>query len=118
MTDDARFADGDQQSSCRKHLYFVTEHEDEDLVGSVSIMDSPMSRPLKNEEGPIHVLDEEREGFRKVGKKVGMGYYDFESQEAYEDNDRCAEVMKQKLAEINEDWLEKAGLDPEEVLPA
>jgi hypothetical protein len=97
-------------------MYLVTEHEDEEQVGGVSVMDSRMSRPLKNEEGLIRVLDDDKEGFRVVGKKVGMGYHDFESEEAYEDNDRCVEVMKQKLAEIDEKWLRKAGLDPEEVL--
>jgi hypothetical protein len=102
----------------RKHFYLVTEHEDEDRVGGVSIMDSRMSRPLKNKEGPITVLDEDKDGFRDVGKKVGMGYYDFESEDAYEDDEQCVEVMKQKLAEIDEQWLRKAGLDPQEVLPS
>jgi hypothetical protein len=101
----------------RKYFYLVTEHEEEDRVGGVSIMDSRMSRPLKNEEGPITVLDDDKEGFRDVGKKVGMGYYDFESEQAYENNENCVEVMKQKLSEIDEKWLRKAGLEPEEVLP-
>jgi hypothetical protein len=76
-----------------------------------------MSRPLKNEEGPITVLNEEKEDFVDIGKKVGMGYHDFESQEAYEDEENCVDVMKQKLGEIDEQWLRKAGLQPEEVLP-
>jgi hypothetical protein len=108
-------SDGD---NIRKHFYLVTEHkENEGRIGRVSIMDNRMSRPLKNEEGPITILDDDKKEFRKVGKQVGMGYHDFESQEAYEDNERCSEVMKQKLAEIDKKWLQKAGLDPNEVLP-
>lgn len=110
-------ADSSAGETVRKYFYLITEHEEADRVGGVSIMDTPMSRPLKNEEGPITILDEEKEGFRRVGKKVGMGYYDFKSEARYEDNDRCVEVMKQKLAEIDEEWLHKAGLDPEEILP-
>jgi hypothetical protein len=98
-------------------MYLITEHEEDDRVGGVSIMDSRMSRPLKNEEGPITILDDDKEGFRQVGKKVGMGYYDFESVEAYEDNDHCAKIMKQKLAEIDKKWLQKAELNPDKILP-
>lgn len=112
----ARMTETDTET-VRKHLYLITDHEDEDRVGGVSFMDSQMSRPLKNEEGPITVLDEDKEGFREVGKKVGMGYHDFESEAAYEDNDRVAAVIKEKLAEIDETWIQKAGHDPDEVLP-
>jgi len=101
----------------RKHFYLITEHENDERVGGVSIMNSRLSRPLKNQEGPITVLDEDKKDFREVGKQVGMGYYDFESEAQYEDNGNCVSVMKQKLAEIDEEWVRKAGLDPEEVLP-
>jgi hypothetical protein len=104
-------------TSVRKHLYLITDHEDEARVGGVSIMDSPLSRPLKNQEGPITVLDEEESDFRQVGTQVGMGYHDFQSEAAYNDNDRCSEVLKRKLSEIDTKWVEKAGLDPDEVLP-
>lgn len=100
--------------SVRKHLYLVTEHEKEDRVGGVSFHDSRMSRPLKNEEAPIHVLDKEKEDFRIVGKQVGMGYHDFESEEAYNDNDHVADVIAEKLAEIDAEYIEKAGHDPAE----
>jgi len=105
-----------QQTSVRKHFYLVTEHDDEKRVGGISIMDTRMSKPVKNEEAPTYVLDDDEEGFVEVGKKVGMGYHDFESKEAYEDSERCGEVVKQKLADIDEQWLEKAGMDPDEVL--
>jgi len=98
----------------RKHMYLITEHEKEESVGGVSVMDTRMSRPLKGEEGPIKVLDEDKKGFKTVGKQVGLGYHDFDTEAAYEDTDRCFEVVKQKLAEIDEKWLRKAGLDPEE----
>lgn len=114
-TDAGESAGTPADGTVRKHFYLVTEHEEKDRVGGVSIMDSRMQRPLKNEEGPITVLDEDKEGFSHIGKQVGMGYYDFESEDEYEDNDRCVEVMKQKLAEIGEKWIEKAGLDPQEV---
>jgi hypothetical protein len=91
----------------RKHLYLITEHKEEDRVGLISAMDSRMSRPLKNEEGPITVLDEEKQGFRDVGKKVGMGYADFEDEEEMEE--RFPEVIKDKLADLDERWLRKAG---------
>ena len=104
----------EQQEAVRKHMYLITEHENEARVGGVSFMDSRMHRPLKNEEGAITVLDDEKEGFRDVGKKVGLGYHDFESQEHYEDNEHCAAVIKMKLGEVDEKWLRKAGIEPEE----
>ncbi len=105
-----------QQTSVRKYLYLVTEHEEEDRVGGISVMDSQMSRPTKNNEAPIRIIDEEKEDFRIVGKKVGMGYHDFESEDAYDDNDRFVEVVEKKLGEIDEEWLDKADV-PEEVRP-
>jgi len=104
-----------QRSSVRKHFYLITEHEDEKRHGGISVIDGRLSRPLKNEEAPIRVLNDEKKNFEIVGKQVGMGYHDFESEEEYEDNDRFVEVTEQKLAEIDTEWLEKAGHDPEEV---
>jgi len=98
----------------RKHFYLVTEHEEDRRVGCVSIMDQRMSKPLKNEEGRITVLNEEKEDFEHVGKKVGLGYADFENEDDYEA--RVDDVIKEKLADVDKDWLEKAGLDAEEVL--
>lgn len=93
----------------RKHLYLVTEHEESERVGCVSIMDSPMSRPTKNNEGPITIIDEDQEDFRKVGKKVGLGYHDFESEDDYEE--RAAEVLQAKIREVDRAWAEKAGVE-------
>jgi len=92
----------------RKHFYLITEHEEQDRVGCVSVFESRMSQPLKNEEGPITVLDDDKEGFRDVGKKVGLGYADFPDEETYEE--QAAEVMQDKIREVDEQWAEKAGV--------
>ena len=94
----------------RKYLYLITEHEDDERVGGVSIMNSPMSRPNKNEEAPIRVLDDEAEGFEIVGKNVGLGYYDFKGEAEYENDDLVAEVMQQKIRSVDREWAEKAGV--------
>jgi hypothetical protein len=112
MSDSSQSSNG----KVRKHFYLITEHEKDDRVGGVSIMNSQLSRPLKNQEGPVTVLDDEIEDFREVGKQVGLGYYDFEHESRYEDNDHLVSVMKKKLAEIDEHWLRKAGLEPDELL--
>lgn len=100
------------QSRVRKHLYLVTEHEDENVVGGVKIFDTRLSRSAKNSETPITVLDEENGSFRTAGKQVSMGYVDFDSEEDYEA--RIGDEMERKLAEIDAKHIEKAGLDPEE----
>lgn len=99
----------------RKHFYLITEHDKEDRVGGVSVMGSRLSRPEKNEEGPVTVLDEEKRGFSEIGKQVHLGYADFEDEDDYED--RVGDVIRKKLAEVDRRWLEKAGLEPEEILP-
>ena len=101
----------DQESSLRKHLYLITEHDEDDRVGGVSITDSRLSRPTKNEEGPITVLDEQKEGFRHIGKKVGLGYHDFEGESAYADNEHVADVIQRKIRSVDRHWAEKAGID-------
>jgi len=91
----------------RKHLYLSTEHEEEDRVGLFEIADSRRSRSLKNEEGPIHVLDRESKSFKTTGKRVGLGYHDFEDEEDYEE--RLSDVLESKMADIDDKWLRKAG---------
>lgn len=100
----------------RKYLYLITEHEHEDRVGCASILDQPLSRPEKNQEGPLTVFDRDAEDYRDVGKQVGLGYADFDSEEDY--NERISAVLKRKLGEVDAEWLEKAGLEPKEVLVA
>jgi hypothetical protein len=98
----------------RKHLYLITEHEEQDRVGGISITDSRLSRASKNDETPIHQIDHEKEDFVVVGKQVALGYVDFDDEDDYED--RISDEIKRKLAEVDRSHLEKAGLEPEEVL--
>jgi hypothetical protein len=95
----------------RKHLYLVTEHDKDDRVGGVKVMDQRMSRPEKNNEGPIQKFDKEAGDFYTAGKMVSLGYVDFEDEQDYEEN--FSEAVKRKLAEIDERWCDKAGLDVE-----
>jgi hypothetical protein len=102
-----------ETTSVRKHLYLITEHENDDRVGLVTVLDTRLSRSAKNEETPIHVLDEEAKDFRTVGKQVSLGYVDFESEQDYEK--AFADELDRKLAEIDDCHLHKAGHDPAEV---
>jgi hypothetical protein len=75
--------------------------------------DTRLSRGKKNEETPITTLDEDKGGFVHIGKQVHAGYYDFESEQEYNDADIVADVIEEKLSEINDEWLDKAGVDLE-----
>lgn len=103
-----------KQTATRKHFYLVTEHEDSDQVGRVSIGDSRLANGSKNEETAIHTFDEDTGDFEILGKRVSMGYIDFESEDDYEEN--IGDAVRRKLGEIDERHLHKAGLDPNEVL--
>jgi hypothetical protein len=96
----------------RKHFYLVLEHEQDDYVGAIQIQDHRSDRAFKGDPGPMMVLDED-EGFRTVGRKVGLGYHDFEDETDYED--RIADVIDAKLREVDDEYLDKAGHDPQEV---
>lgn len=92
----------------RKHLYLITEHENEEWVGNVNIMNSRLTRVVKNEEGPIQTFDKETGEFDTVGRQVGLGYVDFDSEEDFEDN--ISEAIRFKLAGVDYSHLEKAGV--------
>ncbi|RLM32653.1 hypothetical protein [Haloarcula sp. Atlit-120R] len=92
----------------RKHFYLITEHNDESRVGGISITDSRLSRASKNDETPIHQIDHEQEDFVVVGKQVALGYVDFDDEDDYEN--RVSDAIKDKLTEIDTEWLEKAGV--------
>lgn len=98
-----------QETATRKHLYLITEHEEEDRVGGVSFTDTRLSRARKNQETPIHQLDDDERDIVQVGKHVALGYVDFESEADYEEN--AVDAMKRKLNEVDEKWIDKAGLD-------
>ena len=95
----------------RKHFYLITEHEKEDRIGGVSIHDTQSTTPNKNEEAPIRVLDDEKEGSVIIGKKVGLGYHDFESEDEYEDNEVVAKVIQSKIRDVDRGWAVKAGVE-------
>jgi hypothetical protein len=103
-------------TATRKHFSLITEHEDDDRVGLIEISDSRPSRGEKNAETPFHKLDEEAGDFYIAGKRVSMGYVDFESEEEFEDDEKVKAAIERKLAQIDDRHLEKAGHDPEEVL--
>ena len=95
----------------RKHFYLITEHEREERVGGVSIYDSPMRDALKDEEGRITVFDKENGEFNDVGKKVGLGYHDFDDEADYEA--RVGDVLVEKIQEVDRKWAERAGVAEE-----
>jgi hypothetical protein len=97
----------------RKHLYLITEHEDDSKIGKVMLMDRKDLWPDKNSEGDITIFDEDAEEYRDVGRKVCLGYHDFEGQHTI--GDELPEVVDRKLSEIDAEWVEKAGIDTDGV---
>ncbi len=110
--DGDEYADTAQQPAVRKYLYLITENEDEEIVGSVKELETPLATGEKNVETKSQTYEDGQ--FWTVGKHVGMGYVDFDTVEAYEEG--IHDAIIRKLGEIDEKWLKKAGLDPEEVL--
>lgn len=94
----------------RKHLYLITEHPNEDYVGLVRATEQTYVRVEKNKEGVVDKRDLDT-GETWVEKLVGLGYHDFDGQDDYEK--RFSEVAEQKLSEIDEEHLEKAGVELE-----
>lgn len=105
----------------RKHLYLVTEHENPDLVGTIKSTDTRLTRGEKNKETPFHKIDEGNGEFYVAGKHVHLGYVDFEDDDP--DQDTWLPAFRDKLTEIDERHLEKAGVtnvieEEEEEVPA
>lgn len=94
----------------RRYFYVITE-SDRGYTGDIVITDRRLEHPLKNQEGPHTVFDENVHEHIQIGKQVGLGYYDFDDEDDYESN--CWQVMDSKLNEIDRKWVEKAGLDPQ-----
>jgi len=99
----------------RKYLYLITEHPNEDRVGQLEIQDRRHEVAEKNKEVAVQKMGLDS-GDRWTYKVVGLGYIDFESEEDYQEN--IVDEYPKKLAEIDEKYIELAGLDPQEVLPA
>lgn len=96
----------------RKHLYLVTEHYNEDRVGTLKITDTRREPSKKNHETTHHVANKETMEMHET-KVVSCGYIDFLSEESYEN--ASWGVFLDKVAEIDNRHLEKAGLDPAEL---
>lgn len=92
----------------RKHFYLVTEDDDPERVGAIMERDSRRTRPNKNEEAPAHRIDEDAGEIEERGKLVGLGYEDFDDEDDLEA--RIEGVVKDKLSDIDDEWLEKAGV--------
>lgn len=101
-----------ESTAARKHCYLITDHYNEDRVGTLKISDTRIDPSEKNEETTHHVLNKETKEMHET-TVVSCGYVDFESEEAYEESEWS--VFQDKLREIDEEHLEAAGLDPEEV---
>lgn len=99
-------------TAVRKHIYLITEHRDEEKVGLFKITDTRLQDARKNEERRTKALDRENEAFFDY-KVVGLGYVDFDNEEDYKEN--AVDEIERKMAEIDEEHLEKAGHNPPEV---
>lgn len=97
--------------TARKHLYLLVSHPNDAFVGNVVVRDKRYETATKNEERVIDKRNVET-GESYAERVVGLGYCDFEDDDDYEE--RFTEVVQEKLAEIDPEYLEEAGLDPEE----
>lgn len=97
----------------RKYLYLITQHSSDALVGKIEATDSPQPGASKNEEIVYPVRNIESGEVSGEKGLVSLGFADFESEEEYEQS--WPEVAKEKLREIDQSHLEKAGLSPEEI---
>jgi len=98
----------------RKHFYLVVENENHpEREGGVSICDSRAHPSEKNAQTTHHMRNFEA-GEEWTKTMVSLGHADFEDEEDYEE--RVGEACRRKLAEIDEQHLLDAGLDPKEVL--
>lgn len=103
----------------RRYIYLITEDpRRQDMVGLIEIAHNLKTPSSKNEETTHHMADWSGEGAptdddRWTRKLVSMGHADFEDEDDYDD--RIADVAEDKLAEIDDRHLDKAGVDLEGV---
>lgn len=103
----------DSSAGFRRYLYLITSHPTDSHEGCIECRDAPYTMAEKNEERRVDKRNiKTGEGFTM--KVVGLGYHDFESEDP--DDDTYVEVYQDKLAEIDEEYIRSAGLDPEGVL--
>jgi hypothetical protein len=94
----------------RRHLYLITSHPNDDYVGLVESREKRYEMAAKNEERRVDKRNlETGEGFTM--QVVGLGYHDFE--DADPDQDTFSRISKEKLAEIDAEYLEQDGVDAE-----
>lgn len=96
----------------RKHIYLITEHENESAVGNVIFASKKREWPEKNKSADMQV---HREGdFETVGKQVCLGFHDFEDKSEFRDPEVIHRVVEEKLEDINDEFLVAVGKDPSE----
>lgn len=99
--------------SVRKYMYLITASEkDPDDVGKVEVSSKPRHGAEKNVERTNSMLVVDS-GERYDVSIVGLGYYDFENDAAYREHG--GEIVRQKLLEIDDQYLETVGIDPDDV---
>jgi len=111
-------ADGGTQQTATQHterrfLYLIVDAPDEEMVGKVESVDSPYATCEKNKLRPVNRRDLDTDE-TWTEQLVGLGYHDFED---YDDDERFAEVCQQKLADIDDEHIREARLEPEGVAP-
>lgn len=91
----------------RKHLYLITDHPDKEQIGSVEVREKPYIAAEKNDERTINHRDIETDKTH-TEEVVGLGYANFDNEMEY--NSQIFDVIQDKLREIDERHLQKAGL--------
>ena len=96
----------------RQYLYLITDHPDREHIGRVEFAPTAHTNGEKNEERTIHIRNL-KTGDSYEYQCVGMGFHDFETEAASNDPDVALEVIQEKMDDLDEKWLEKAGVDDE-----
>lgn len=96
----------------RRHFYLIVDSPHDDRIAGCDIQDSRYPGASKNEQTVQHRRNLET-GETYEETIVSLGYEDYESESAYEAN--VVEDMNEKLAEIDDQHLRDAGVDPAEV---
>jgi hypothetical protein len=109
LTDDEQQELATDGGGLRKYMRLIVDHEKHpEHNGLVQAQENRPIKPKKNESAEIMVRNRET-GEEHTVEMVGLGYYDFEDEEHYEE--AFTEVAKSKLREIDAEYLRAAGLD-------
>ncbi|MUV59957.1 hypothetical protein [Halobacterium sp. CBA1126] len=96
----------------RRHFYLIVDSPNEDRVGGCDIRENRYPQSSKNEQ-TVQQKRNLESGETYEETIVSLGYEDYENEAEYEDS--VVEDMNEKLAEIDDQHLRDAGVDPEEV---